>query len=123
MKNTMKEFFAKCENLFRREKAQPDSPGMVKYREFFFEELAWVKKNPELAAHIFASDRFDNMIRDDERDWAERHKDSVSSDEISVGNESERHQRAEQMIEMGKSYSPPAAENSPQRDGPELGDD
>jgi hypothetical protein len=120
MKKQIAEFFSKCGNLFRRDEVQPDSPAMAKYREFFYKELEWVQKNPELAAHIFASNRFDDMIRDDEREMAERPKDSVSCEKNSVGNESERKQRTEQLIELGKSYSPPVAERCPEKDEPDL---
>ena len=96
---------------------------MAKYREFYREELAQIKKNPEFYAHIFAIDRFDQMVREDERQWDETHGDSVSCDNISAGNELDRHQRTEQLIEKGKSYSPSTAEERSQREGPELGDD
>jgi hypothetical protein len=123
MKQRIKKLFSQCGDWLRGGTAQPDDPGMEKYKAFYREELAEIKKNPEFYAHIFASDRFDQMVRDDERQWEETHGDSVSCDNIPAGNESERHQRTEQLIEMGKSYRSPSAEESFQREGPELGDD
>jgi hypothetical protein len=142
MKKTIREFIANCGNLFRREKAEPDSPAMAKYREFFNEELERIQKNPHWAAHIFASDRLDNYLDDIEDKLANGPKASGSCDKNSVGNELEPAQpdtgvakpkktlrqlfenNGEKPIALhyGKSYNPAIAENCHHR-GPELGDD
>jgi hypothetical protein len=68
------------------------------------EELAWVKKNPEMAAHCFAGEREEQILRDEED---ERH---------CVGDEMERYERTERLLALGKLYRPPAAEQCPAKD-------
>lgn len=69
MKETIGKFLNKCRELLsEKPKTSHDYADDI-YNQVYQEQLAWVKKNPELVAQIFTDDRLRDMEREAEQKW------------------------------------------------------
>jgi hypothetical protein len=123
MKNSISRFISNCRDLFYRQKFEPAYSAQESFQKSYLNSLKYVEKYGSCIAYDSACDWEES--KSDERlnaVYKTLEKQGIES-KSSLRHEMDRRRRAEELIEMGKSYSPPAAENCPQRDGPELGDD
>jgi hypothetical protein len=122
MKNSISRFISHCRELFYHPKYERTYSAHDSFQKSYRSSLKYVEKYGSCIAYDSALDWEES--KSDER-WdavlKTLEKQGIES-KSSVRPEMDRRRRAEELIEMGKSYSPPAAENCPQRDGPEWGD-
>jgi hypothetical protein len=105
MKQTIKEFFAKCG--LRRDKTPPNDPEEARYERIYQMELEWLKREPENAAHCFAYDTHEQILQDED------------DERNNVGDSRERYARAERIEAWGDLFNPPSRP-LPEMDGPDL---
>lgn len=122
MKKSISSFISNCRNLFNHPESKATDSANESFQKSYLSSLKYVEKYGSAIAYDQASDweehksdlRWDKVLQTLEKQGIES--------KSSVRPEMDRMRRAEELIEMGKSYRPTVAESSHQR-GREMGDD
>ena len=100
----MVEFFSKCRDVLRRERNSQNDAEQASFDKSYKDSLKYVETHKASIAYDMACD------------W-EEHKFRCKQHEIEQALEN-RNQRTERLIELGKSYRPPAVERCSEKDEP-----
>ena len=122
MKKPLLSFISNCRNLFFDSESKAAFSANESFQKSYLSSLKYVEKYGSAIAYEQASDweehksdlRWDKVLQTLEKQGIES--------KSSVRPEMDRMRRAEELIEMGKSYRPTFVENSRQQ-GREMGDD
>ena len=123
MRNALSEFVSNCRELFRGEQNDHKSPEQLSFERSYQKQLQCVKQHPESVAYNYASDWEDEKARWRRSDIYEDLEKQGFKRHNCIRHEMVRRLRAEQFIEMEKSYRQIAGERCPQKDEPDLGRD
>ena len=109
------EFFTESRDVLRRERNSQNNADQASFDKSFKDSLKYVEKHKESIAYDMAGEWEEHKFRCKQYEMEQKPANRGGDNGGSVANELERGRRAEQLIELGRSYRP-AAERCPEKD-------